>query len=108
MLGARHVLESVAASPLPWTAADRRLPAPQVRHDAHRPQPLAGGRKVKSPDFLKICIHFHAFYLKETEKVAFNCVVSRKPKSVKKSGMYFQNFEFENLEFWVHPMQNRG
>ena len=57
---------------------------------------------------MKFCIHFHAFSLKETEKVAFNCVVSRKPKNVKKIGMYFQFFEFETLEFWVHPMQNRG
>ena len=57
---------------------------------------------------MKVCIHFHVFFLEESEKVAFNCVVSRKPKSVKKSGMYFQNFEFEILEFLVHPMQNRG
>ena len=26
---------------------------------------------------MKICIHFHVFYIKETDKVTLNCVVSR-------------------------------
>ena len=43
-----------------------------------------------------------------TTPLKINSRRTRKPKSVKKSGMYFQNFEFEILEFWVHPMQNRG
>ena len=58
---------------------------------------------------MKFCIHFHAFYLKETEKCAFNCVKAWNPKHLGRGCFYFWCAKF--WIFWfldIDRVQNRG